>query len=60
MNVPGKVHFKIKFIPNGLQKYVGFKTNNKLLFIDKFQFLISSSDILVKKFGQDNFKYLSQ
>ena len=33
--------------------------NNKLSFIDNFQFLSSSLDSLVKKFKKDDFKYLS-
>ena len=34
--------------------------NNKLSFIDSFQFLCSSSDNLVKNLTKDDFKYLSQ
>ena len=37
-----------------------FNINNKLLFIDSFQFLISSLDTLAKKLSKDDFKYLSQ
>ena len=33
--------------------------NNKLSFIDSFQFLSSSLDSLVKNLGKDDFMYLS-
>ena len=56
----GKFNLKINVIPNGLEKYVSFSINNKLSFIDSFQFLSSSLDSLVKNLGKDNFKYLSQ
>ena len=55
-----KLYFKINGIPNGLEKYMSFKINNKLIFIDTFQFLSSSLDSLVKNLGKDGFKYLSQ
>ena len=34
----GKFIFKINFIPNGLEKYMNFNINDKLIFIDSFQF----------------------
>ena len=34
----GKFNFKINFITNGLEKYMSFNINNKLAFIDSFQF----------------------
>ena len=34
--------------------------NNKLSFIDSFQFVSSSLDILFKNLAKDDFKYLSQ
>ena len=37
-----------------------FHINNKLIFIDNFQFLSSSSDSLVKNLNTDDFKYFSQ
>ena len=55
-----KFNLKINFIPNGLEKYVRFSINNKLSFIDSFQFLSSSLDSLVKNLGKDDLKYLSQ
>ena len=55
----GKFNFKIN-IPNGLEKYLSLNINNKLIFIDSFQFLSSSLHSLVKKFGKNDFKYLSQ
>ena len=39
---------------------MSFSINNKISFIDSFQFLNSSLDSLVKNLGKDNFKYLSQ
>ena len=43
----GKFNLKINVIPNGLEKYMCFSINNKLSFIDNFQFLRSSLDSLV-------------
>ena len=56
----GKFNFKINVIPSGLEIYMSFTINNKLYFIDSFQFLSSSLDSLVKKLGKDDFKYLNQ
>ena len=39
---------------------MSFTINNKLGFIDSFQFLSSSLDSLVKNLNKDGFKYLSQ
>ena len=39
---------------------MSFNINNKLAFIDSFQFLSSLLDSLVKNLSKDNFKYLSQ
>ena len=52
----GKFNFKINAIPNGLGKYTSININNKLVFIDSFQFLSSSLDILIKKLSKDDFK----
>ena len=41
------------------KKYISLNVN-KLIFTVRFQFLSSSSDSLVKNFGKDDFKYLSQ
>ena len=35
-----------------------FNINNKLIFVDSFQFLSSSLDNLVKNLDKDDFKYL--
>ena len=43
-----KFILKINFIPNELEKYVGFSINTKLSFIDSFQFQ-SSSLVSLKK-----------
>ena len=55
----GKFNFKISVIPNGLEKYMSFNINNKLIFIENFQFLSSSLEGLVKTLCKDD-KYLSQ
>ena len=46
----GKFDFKINVMPDGLKKYTCFNLDNKLVFIDSFQFLSSLLDILVKTF----------
>ena len=56
----GKFKLKINVIPNGLEKYMSFNINNKLDFIDSFQFLSSSLDSVVKNLGNDDLKCLSQ
>ena len=56
----GKFNRKINVIANGLEKYMSLTINNKLSFIDRFQFLSSSLDSLVKVLSKDDFKYLSQ
>ena len=56
MHKLGKFIFKIS---NGLEK-MSFNINNKLIFIDSFQFLSSSLDSLVKTLCKNDFKYLSQ
>ena len=55
----GKFNFKISVIPNDLEKYMSFNINNKLIFIESFQFLSSSLEGLVKTLCKDD-KYLSQ
>ena len=44
----GKLNLKINVLPNGLRIYMSFSINNKLSFIDSFEFLSSSLDSLVK------------
>ena len=56
----GKFNLKINVIPNRLEKHMSFSINNKLSFIDSFQFLSSSLDGSVKKLAKDDFKCLSQ
>ena len=60
MKEVGKFNLKINVIPNRLEKYMSFTINNKLSFIDSFQFLSSPLDSLVKNFNENDFKYLSQ
>ena len=43
-----KLNLKTNVIPKRLEKYMSFNINSKLGFIDNFQFLRSSLDILVK------------
>ena len=43
-----KIDFKINVILNGLEKYMNFNINNKLIFIGRLQFLSSSLEISVK------------
>ena len=59
MQEPGKFNLKINAIPNGLEKDMSFSINNKLSFIDRFQFLSSSLDSLIKNLIKNGFKYLS-
>ena len=56
----GKLSLKRNVIPNGIEKYMSFTINNKLNFLDSFQFLSFSLDSLVKNLSQDDFEYLSQ
>ena len=56
----GKFNPKINVMANRLEKYLKFSINNKLSFIDSFQFPSSSLDSLVKNLAKDGFKYLSQ
>ena len=56
----GKVDLKINVIPNELEKYMSFSIDNRLVFIDSFQFLRSSLDSLVNNFEKYGFQYLSQ
>ena len=51
----GKFKLKINVIPNELEKYTNFTVNNKLSFIDNFQFLSSSLDNLIKILSKDDF-----
>ena len=60
MQETGKFNLKTNVIPNGLEKYMSFTINDKLPFIDSFQFRTSSLDSLVKNLYKDDFKYLSR
>ena len=46
---------KINIISSELEKYMSFNINNKLVFIEIFQFLSSSLDSLVKNMGKNDF-----
>ena len=56
----GKFNLTINVILNGLEKYRNFTIHNKLSLIDRFQFLSSSLDSLVKNLNKDDFSYLKQ
>ena len=56
----GKFNLKINVTPNGLEKYVRFSINNKLSFIDSFQFLSSPLDSLVRNLAKDEFQFSKQ
>ena len=56
---PKILNLKINVVSNGLEKYKSFTTNNKVSFIESFQFLSSSIDNLVKNLNKNDFKYLS-
>ena len=56
----GKFNLKINVISNRLEKYMSFSINNKLSFIDSFQFLSYSLDNLVKNLAKEDFKCLRQ
>ena len=52
-----KFDVKVSVIPNGLEKYMGFKINTNLVFIDSVQFMNSRLDSLVKNLSDNDFKY---
>ena len=56
----GKFDVKVNVIPNGLEKYIAFKINENLVFIDSIQFMNSGLDALVKNLTDNDFKYSSQ
>ena len=55
----GKCNLKTNVITNGLENYMSFSINNKLMFIDSFQFLSSSLDTLFKNSDKGDFSYFS-
>ena len=56
----GKISFKMNVILKRSEKCMSFNINNKLIFIDSFQFLSSPLDSLVKNLGKADLNYLSQ
>ena len=50
----GKFDVKVSVIPNGLEKYMAFTINKKLVFIDSMQFMTSSLDSLVKNLSDND------
>ena len=59
MHELGKFNLKTSVIPNELERYTSLTINDKLSFVDSFQFLRSSLDSLVKNLKEYDFKYLS-
>ena len=59
MHELGKFNLKTSVIPNELERYTSLTINDKLSFVDSFQFLRSSLDNLVKNLKEYDFKYLS-
>ena len=57
MHKLGKFNSKINVTPSRSGKYMNFIINNKLRFINSFQFL---SSFLVKNLSKGHFKHLSQ
>ena len=55
-----KFDVKVSVIPNGLEKYMVFTINRKLVFIVGMQFMNTSLDSLVKNLSDHDFKYLSE
>ena len=53
-----KFNLKINVIPSGLEKYMAFFLGKNLVFIDSMQLMNSSLDKRVKKFSDEDFKYL--
>ena len=53
-----KSDVKTSVIPNGLEKYMAFFLNIKLVFIDSMQFMNFSLDKLVKNLSDEDFKCL--
>ena len=56
----GKFNLKINVISNELEKCMSFAINNKLNFIDCFQFPCFLLDSLVKSLNKDDCKYLNR
>ena len=52
-----KLNLNISVIPNGLEKYMSFTTNNNLSSIDRFQFISFSLDVLVKNLNKGDVNY---
>ena len=53
----GKFNLKINVMSNGLGKYINFSINNKLSFINSFQFLSSSLDSLFENLAKDDLSF---
>ena len=52
-----KFDVKVSVMPNGLEKYMAFTINRKLVFVDSMQFMNSGLDSLVKNLMDEDFKY---
>ena len=60
MQEEDKFDFQINVTSNGLENYISFNINNKLIFIDSFQYLSSSLDSSIKNSVRYNFVHFSQ
>ena len=56
----GKFNVKVKFIPNGLEKYMTYTIYENLVFIGSIQCMNSNLNAMVKNLSEMDFKYLSQ
>ena len=52
----GKFNFKINVIPHGLEKYISFNINNKLVFINSFQILANPLVKVILSIWDKNFR----
>ena len=60
MQEVGKFSLKINVLPCGLKTCISFTINNKLGFIDSFQFLSFPLGSLAKNLSKDDFEYLKK
>ena len=58
MQIIGKFDVKVSVISNGLEKYMAFKINKNLFFIDTMQCINFRLDSLLKNLLEIYFKYL--
>ena len=59
MQEQGILSFKVNAIPIGLEKYMSYNINNKLIFNYSFQFLSSALENLFKNLDKNDFLSIS-